>query len=292
MDTEPTEAHDHVTSHTTPVESATIDVTEREEHNRSGRSFRGFLTALAIGFVVVFAMQVFTLVSASRTDEQIAALDEQISSLDDQVASVGSDVSAVQASVAAIDTKVEDLAADTLIAPAASGASAAAAPTEPAGILPPFEQGQPDAALGVVLGDVTGTEYYTGDRLTFDPSDGIARAWLIWAHWCPHCQREMPAVSEWYGQNADTYPNVELVSVTSSIDPSRGNPLEPYLDELQTPFPVLVDEDLSLADQFGLNAFPFWVFTAGDGTTVLRVAGFLEIDQVSQIFSQLDALAS
>jgi len=284
MDTEPTAATD-----TTPgiatAPSSTIDVTEREEHKHSSSSARGLLVAMAIGIVVVFAMQVFTLVSSSRTDDRITALDEQI-------ASVGSDVVTVKDSVAALDGKVEEMSTAALVAPVASGASAATAPAEPTGVLPPFEQGQPDAALGVVLGDVTGTEYYTNEEITFDPTDGTSRAWLIWAHWCPHCQRELPAVTEWYGENADTYPNVELVSVTSSIDPSRGNPLEPYLDDLQTPFPVLVDDDLSLAEQFGLNAFPFWVFTSPDGTTVLRVAGDLDVASVAEIFAQLEALSA
>ncbi len=284
MDTEPTtEPADAADAPSVP--SSTIDVTEREQSRRTSTSSRGLLMAIAVGIVVVLAVQVFTLVSSSRTDEQIAALDERI-------ASVGSDVVTIQDSVAALDGKVEELSTSALVAPAASGASAADAPAEPAGVLPPFEQGQPDAALGVVLGEVTGTEYYTGEEMTFDPSDGVSRAWLIWAHWCPHCQREMPAVTDWYGENADAYPNVELVSITSAIDPSRGNPLEPYLDELQTPFPVLVDDDSRLADQFGLNAFPFWVFTSPDGTTVLRVAGYLEIDQVAEIFAQLDSLSS
>ncbi len=284
MDTEPTtEPADAADAPSVP--SSTIDVTEREQSRRTSTSSRGLLMAIAVGIVVVLAVQVFTLVSSSRTDEQIAALDERI-------ASVGSDVVTIQDSVAALDGKVEELSTSALVAPAASGASAADAPAEPAGVLPPFEQGQPDAALGVVLGEVTGTEYYTGEEMTFDPSDGVSRAWLIWAHWCPHCQREMPAVTDWYGENADAYPNVELVSITSAIDPSRGNPFEPYLDELQTPFPVLVDDDSRLADQFGLNAFPFWVFTSPDGTTVLRVAGYLEIDQVAEIFAQLDSLSS
>ncbi len=284
MDTEPTtEPADAADAPSVP--SSTIDVTEREQSRRTSTSSRGLLMAIAVGIVVVLAVQVFTLVSSSRTDEQIAALDERI-------ASVGSDVVTIQDSVAALDGKVEELSTSALVAPAASGASAADAPAEPAGVLPPFEQGQPDAALGVVLGEVTGTEYYTGEEMTFDPSDGVSRAWLIWAHWCPHCQREMPAVTDWYGENADAYPNVELVSITSAIDPSRGNPLEPYLDELQTPFPVLVDDDSRLADQFGLNAFPFWVFTSPDGTTVLRVAGYLEIDQVAEIFAQLETLSA
>jgi thiol-disulfide isomerase/thioredoxin len=290
MDTGTTShASDGTPDHPAPV-SSTIDVTDREDTARKGNSARSLVIAMAIGLLVVVALQVFTLMSSSRTGEQITALDGRITSLNQQVGTIGSDVSNLQGSVAAVDQKVDDLGTESLAAPAASGASAATAPAEPAGVLPPFEQGQPDAALGVALGDVTGHEYYTDDEVTFDPGDGVARAWLIWAHWCPHCQREMPAVSEWYRENADAYPNVELVSVTSSIDPNRGNPLEPYLDELQTPFPVLVDDDLSLAEQFGLNAFPFWVFTSGDGTTVLRVAGYLEVDQVADIFAQLDAI--
>jgi len=243
------------------------------------------LIALAVGLVAVFAMQVFTLMSASRTDEQITALEEQIDS-------VGIDVEDVQVSVNAVDQKVDDLATDSLIAPSASGASAAVAPSVPAGTLPQFEQGQPDAALGMVLGEVSGVDYYSETEMSIDPSDGTARAWLIWAHWCPHCQRELPPLSDWYTENADLYPNVELISVTSSIDPARGNPLEPYLDELQLPFPAILDPDLALAEQFGLSAYPFWVFTSGDGTTLLRVAGFLEIDQVAEIFAQLEAMPS
>jgi thiol-disulfide isomerase/thioredoxin len=264
--------------------SSTIDVTTREENSRSSGTARGLLIALAIGLAAVLAMQVFTLITASRTDEQIAALEEQIDS-------VGVDIDDVQVSVNAVDQKVDDLASGALAAPAVSGASAAVAPSVPAGTLAPFEQGQPDAALGMVLGEVAGIEYYTETEMTVDPTDGTARAWLIWAHWCPHCQRELPPLSDWYAESADQYPNVELISVTSSIDPTRGNPLEPYLDELQLPFPVIVDPDLTLAEQFGLSAYPFWVFTAGDGTTLLRVAGFLEIDQVTNIFSQLEAEA-
>lgn len=284
MDTESQDSSNGVAEPPTPA-SSTIDVTTREENSRSSGTGRGLLIALAIGLAAVFAMQVFTLITASGTDEQIAALEEQIDS-------VSVDVDDVQVSVNAVDQKVDDLASDSLVAPSASGASAAVAPSVPAGYLPPFEQGQPDAALGMVLGDVTGVEYYTETEMTVDPTDGTARAWLIWAHWCPHCQRELPPLSNWYVENADLYPNVELISVSSSIDPTRGNPLEPYLDELQLPFPTILDPDLSLAEQFGLSAYPFWVFTAGDGTTLLRIAGFLEIDQVADIFGQLEAQAS
>jgi thiol-disulfide isomerase/thioredoxin len=290
MDTEPHDSSNGGTEPPAPAPS-TIDVTAREEHSRTSGTARGLLIALAIGLVAVFAMQVFTLISASRTDEQITALDENITDLDQQIALVSGDVATIQKSVAVVDEKVDDLAAGSLIAPAASGVSAAVAPGVPTGYLPLFE-GQPDAARDLVLGEVTGVEYYTKTEMTVNPADGTARAWLIWAHWCPYCQQELPPLSDWYAENADQYPNVELISVTSSIDPTRGNPLEPYLDELQLPFPAILDPDLALAEQFGLSAYPFWVFTAGDGRTLLRTAGLLGVEQIEILFNQLEEQTS
>ncbi|MGB5532568.1 MAG: TlpA disulfide reductase family protein [Acidimicrobiia bacterium] len=284
MDTDSTSTESEATA---PVERGqeTIDVNAQEATKQSAGASRGLLIAIAIGIAAVLALQVFVLISTSQTDQQIAAIDEQV---DD----VAFDVSEVRRSVVDVDRKVDELSATVPVAPAASGASAAAVPNVPAGTLPPFEQGQPDAALGVVLGEVAGPEYYSGSDVTIDPSDGTIRAWMVWAHWCPYCQQELPALTEWYDANAENYPNVELLTVTTSIDEARGNPLEPYLDDLQLSFPAIVDADLSLAEQFGASAFPFWVFTAPDGTTLLRIAGFLEIEQVAEIFDQLNTLSA
>ena len=284
MDTDSTSTESEATA---PVERGqeTIDVNAQEATKQNAGASRGLSIAIAIGIAAVLALQVFVLISTSQTDQQIAALDEQV---DD----VAFDVSEVRRSVVDVDRKVDELSATVPVAPAASGASAAAVPNVPAGTLPPFEQGQPDAALGVVLGEVAGPEYYSGSDVTIDPSDGTIRAWMVWAHWCPYCQQELPALTEWYDANAENYPNVELLTVTTSIDEARGNPLEPYLDDLQLSFPAIVDADLSLAEQFGASAFPFWVFTAPDGTTLLRIAGFLEIEQVAEIFDQLNTLSA
>ena len=284
MDTDSTSTEPEAS---TPAERGqeTIDVNAAEETKQRAGASRGLLIAMAVGIAAVLALQVFILISTSQTDEQIAALDEQV---DD----VAFDVSEVRRSVVDVDRKVDELSATVPITPAASGASAAAVPNVPAGTLPPFEQGQPDAALGVVLGEVTGPEYYSEADVAIDPADGTIRAWMVWAHWCPYCQQELPGLTEWYSANAENYPNVELLSVTTSIDPARGNPLEPYLDDLQLSFPAIVDADLSLAEQFGASAFPFWVFTAPDGTTLLRVAGLLEVEQVAEIFDQLNGLSA
>ena len=284
MDTDSPSSEKHAATPPDPA-PAIVDVNAKEAAKRTSGASRGFLVAIAVGIVAIFAMQVFTLISASQADDQMAALETQVDDM-------AFDVSEVRRSVTELDQKVDDLAAEVPIAPAASGASSAEAPDVPAGWLPSFEQGQPDAALGVVLGEVSGPEYYSDTDLTVDPADGTTRAWMVWAHWCPYCQEELPPLSEWYEANADLYPNVELLTVTTSIDPSRPNPLEPYLDELQLPFPAIVDADLSLAGQLGASAFPFWVFTGPDGSTLLRVAGYLEVEQVAEIFGQLEGLSA
>jgi hypothetical protein len=73
--------------------------------------------------------------------------------------------------------------------------------------------------------------------------------------------------------------STELVTVSTSISPERGNP-----------FPVIVDPESALAVQMGVSAFPFWLVTDGDGEVLLRVTGLLHLDQVIGLFDQLENL--
>nr|MDJ0792264.1 TlpA disulfide reductase family protein [Acidimicrobiia bacterium] len=128
-----------------------------------------------------------------------------------------------------------------------------------------------------------------GTEVTIDPADGQKRIWMVWAHWCPYCQDELPALAASYDDYAEQYPGISIATVTTSIDPTRGNPLDAYLEANQFPFPVLVDEDSSMAAQFGVSAFPFWVVTDGDGIVLLRSAGFLDEPQLASLIESLDA---
>ena len=115
---------------------------------------------------------------------------------------------------------------------------------------------------------------------------------MIWAHWCPYCQAELPDINTWWPENASRFPNVELVTVTSAIDDSRSNPVGEYLDTEQFSFPVIYDDTGAISQKFGTAAFPFWVVTDTEGTVVLRVAGALGVASVDQIFAQLETMSS
>jgi thioredoxin-related protein len=85
---------------------------------------------------------------------------------------------------------------------------------------------------------------------------------------------------------------MEIVSITTAMNPDGDNPLEPYLDEGQFPFPVLYDESGVLAHQLGVNALPFWVFTGPDGVVLGRMSGYLQPEVLATFFEQLEAVGA
>jgi len=257
---------------------------------------RGQSFWIAIGLLVLVALVVTNVLLIDRVSDLERDLEASIAVVD-------SDVRDLAASVGDVSSMVDDvesqLVAINALALAGSNTSSLApdqGTTDQGSAvgagLPRFDETVPDPALGLQISGLDGPEYYSGQNISIDAADGKARAWMVWAHWCPYCQQEMPGLKAWVDANSAAYPDFELVSVTTAIDEARGNPLVPYLDELQLPFPVIVDADGSLSDQLGLSAFPFWVFTGPDGAVLGRSAGLLGPEQFASIAAQLQDIAS
>ena len=285
-DTAPTDQPDPTDSPSQsdpPHVAGIVDVTQPARTRTPGPSIRQVLMVLAM--VVVIVLQVMILQRQDTTSRDLGATRAALTDL--QV-----DVGGIDTRLDDLDEQVGGLGAAPAVSDAGSGQSNAisAAP----GSLPLFSSPENDVAVrdGYVLGDLTAVEYYGASQMTVAPADGTSRVWLVWAHWCPYCQQELPELAQWWPANADRFPNTDLVTVTTSMDDARGNPLTPYLESSQFPFPVLVDPDLRIATQFGTNAFPFWVVTDGDGKVIFRVAGAIGIDAVEAIFTQLEDLSS
>lgn len=246
-------------------------------------------TKLLLGLVVVLlvgilAVQFLQLQQTSGLTDEVDALTEDVTDLKP----LRRDVDLLGDQLSAMDrqfTAAMDAVGSSPAAISAQGAN---------GSLPAFTDTNNDpAVLGqMAIADITGPEYYSGSEASYISGDGKARVWLIWAHWCPYCQAELPDLEAWWPENQSRFPNVELVTVSSAIDDSRSNPLTPYLDAEGFSFPVIVDDSGALSQLFGTSAFPFWVVTDANGTVVLRVAGALGVENVDQIFSQLETMAS
>jgi peroxiredoxin len=258
-----------------------VDATPPEGGQTTPRKSAKRPVLIGLGLVVaigLIASQVYLVTSLASANDDIGALKAQI-------IDVSRGVTDVETAVSGLSESISTAAA---IAAAPNDTGVSPAPAVPSGFLPRFTDGATDTALGVTMSTIEATEAYTGEQLIVDPADGTKRVWLVWSHWCPYCQQELPDLADWYPGNADRFANTELVTVTTSIDPARGNPLEPYLEEEQFPFPVLLDGDSKIAAQFGVSAFPFWVVTDGDGTVLYRTAGLIGPEAVDQLFAQLE----
>lgn len=242
------------------------------------------LAVIALLLVGVLGLQIVDFRQSADITNEVAALTQDVT-----------DLKPLRRDVDILGDQVQALGGQVAAAAAADGASPATIAAQGAdGSLPRFEDSANDAAVlaEMTLATVSGQEYYSGENLSLAATDGKARVWLVWAHWCPYCQVELPELQSWYPENAARFPNVELITVSSAIDNTRDNPLLPYLDAEEFPFPVIVDETGAASQLFGTTAFPFWVVTDADGKVLLRVAGALGIESVEQIFGQLETMAN
>jgi thiol-disulfide isomerase/thioredoxin len=105
-------------------------------------------------------------------------------------------------------------------------------------------------------------------------SDGTPKAVVFLAHWCPHCQEEVPVLVRWLG-NGRLPRGVELYAVSTAVRPELpGYPPSAWLREAGWPAPVLADDPQgSAASAFGLSGFPFFVLLDGEGKVAARASG-------------------
>lgn len=243
----------------------------------------------AAAIVALLLSNFFLFLQLNDADDDIAALRESVDRVEGRIDTVAGAVSGAAADAGAALGALDQI--DARVA-AVESQPPSAAGTAVVG-LPLFAgDTENDPALGTQVAEIGGFEYYLGQDIGFDLDDGRSRAIVVWAHWCSFCQEELPALSEWIEENAADLPNVEVISVTTSIDETAPNPLVPYLDENRFPFPVLVDETGDLARLLGVDAFPFWVFLGPDGSVLGRLAGLRGMEELGGIITQLDALAT
>lgn len=158
---------------------------------------------------------------------------------------------------------------------ASGSATASGVPVITGASLPDFQNPNGDPAVGMPAPEVQGSSF-DGTPVAI-AKDGRPKVVLFLAHWCPHCQAEVPLVQAWV--NSGGVPEgIDLISVATSIDPAAPNyPPDVWLEREGWTAPVLADPTNSVAGAYGLTKFPFWVFIGPDGTVKARASGELPI---------------
>jgi cytochrome c biogenesis protein CcmG/thiol:disulfide interchange protein DsbE len=135
-----------------------------------------------------------------------------------------------------------------------------------------------DPAVGKTVPALTGSTP-TGSAITFAAGGGKPAVYIFAAHWCPHCQAELPRVQKWL--NDGSLPKtVEYRTVSTSVNETRGNfPPSAWFDRIKWTNPVMVDSKASQAAQaFGLESFPYMLFVDANGVVKQRATGEIGLD--------------
>ena len=160
-------------------------------------------------------------------------------------------------------------------------------PVEVEGSLPALERGSPDPARGEEMPKLAGSTF-DGSPVTIE-NDGRPKVLFFLAHWCPHCQREVPVIVDYLEEEGEPE-GVDLYAVSTAVDDARPNfPPSAWLEHENWPAPVLADTaEGTAAEAYGVSGFPFFVAIDGDGKVVARHAGPLGRDALASLIESLE----
>ena len=162
------------------------------------------------------------------------------------------------------------------------------------GPLPPLTDEASDPAIGQPAPVLVGLDL-DGRPIRIDPAADGPTMLVFVAHWCPHCNDEIPKLNR---MRADgRFPaDLNIVAVSTAVSPDRPNwpPVDWLRDTMSWEYPAMLDgvdlerETFVAADAYGVTGFPFVVLVDGDGVVADRWSG--ERDP-AEILSRIDAVA-
>lgn len=141
-----------------------------------------------------------------------------------------------------------------------------------------------DVAQGLTAPTVTG-EDFDGSTVAIAP-DGRPKVVLFLAHWCPHCQNEVPRVVEWL--EAGRQPEgVDFYAISTLLQRLRGNwPPQDWLEQEGFTVPTIQDDQVNSASQaLGMAGTPFWMALDGDNEVIFRVSGEIGYEGMDALFA-------
>ncbi|MEZ5377975.1 MAG: hypothetical protein R2733_15815 [Acidimicrobiales bacterium] len=140
-----------------------------------------------------------------------------------------------------------------------------------------------DPSIGQVAPTLVGTDF-DGNESTIGP-DGRMKAVYFLAHWCPHCQVEVPKIQALI--DAGVQPGeLDIYGVSTAVAAERGNyPPQAWFEAEAWSSPLLRDDaDASALVSYGAGGFPYVVFLDGENRLLTRAAGEMPPELIQQVW--------
>ena len=143
---------------------------------------------------------------------------------------------------------------------------------EPGTELVPYSPETDDPTVGQAAPVIEG-QRFDGSAITIGGPTEQPTMYVFLAHWCPHCNDEIPELLEL--ENDGELDDVEVVAISTAVASDRENyPPSAWLDDKGWAWDAMADDEQSLAIiAYGGNSFPFTVLVDTDGNVIARKAG-------------------
>jgi thiol-disulfide isomerase/thioredoxin len=150
-------------------------------------------------------------------------------------------------------------------------------------MLPELTSGD-DPAVGTPAPGLSGFDF-RGNAVTINTAESRGNTLMVFlAHWCPHCNDEIPKLIEWREQGLIP-DDLRVVGITTGSRNDAPNwPPSDWISEKKWPFEVLADsEEQTAAMAYGLSAYPFMAIVDAQGNLQARFSGVVEPAALSEI---------
>jgi thiol-disulfide isomerase/thioredoxin len=175
---------------------------------------------------------------------------------------------------------------DTTKAPSSDG-SVSAGENQPVEVVGEALEALPesggDSTIGLTAPTLNGYAF-DGSNLSVTPGDGNPYMVVFLAHWCPHCNDEVPRLIEWKESGA-VPADLQVIAVSTGVASDRPNyPPSQWVVNKAWPWPVMADSKaMDAARAYGVSGYPFFVIVGADGKVKARASGELGTDRINQI---------
>ena len=149
-------------------------------------------------------------------------------------------------------------------------------------VLSPLGDGSGNPAMDTAMGKTAPTlngYTFAGNPVSITPGASAQPIMLVFlAHWCPHCNREVPRLIDWQEQGL-VPEGLRVIGVTTASRNDQANwPPSDWIEEMKWPFEVFVDSEAGdAANAYGVDGFPFIAIVNAEGKIVGRHSGELEL---------------
>jgi len=150
--------------------------------------------------------------------------------------------------------------------------------------LPTLEESVPapgtDPAEGVAAPVLSGFGF-NGMEMKIKPA-GKPVLLVFLAHWCPHCNAEIPRLIEWQ-ESGDMPESLIVVGVATGSRNDQPNwPPSQWLVDMEWPWAAMADsENQDAARAMGVGGYPGLVLLDGDGSVLARRSGEASVSELN-----------